>query len=403
MAGEMADIDAFLARTEDALARGRTRRLAEGLAAVDRLLLARLWGAQRAGRCAEAEALAGYARYRRGIFLRAARAAGRGRRELLELFSGVGTGRLVLLVTRLCQLRCSYCRVRKYPARMSMAVADAAVRFALTAGRPEVELQFFGGEPLLAFDVVRRAVAQAEALAARLGKRVRFLLTTNGLALDRETLSFLSAHAFCVEFSCDGSPQTQRDQRAALGGRDYSRALSRSLAALKHAGLPYHVIAVVPPERAGSIEETFRYLAGLGHRRIQLNYALGRVWSREAQDRFARGLAGAGRLARRLGVVLVNETRQRREPVALNGEITVDCDGGVYRGLAHGLEEDFMAMKSRFLVADVLRAGPFDYYGASQFDNFWLLAQTFAGNPDMRRTLLNNIGFGFRLAGEAAA
>ena len=93
--------------------------------------------------------------------------------HLRALFSGSGSDRLILLVTHACQLRCAYCRVRKYGATMTPDVAEAGVRWLMSSLRRDVELQFFGGEPLLALPVVRRAVALAETSARNAGKTVR--------------------------------------------------------------------------------------------------------------------------------------------------------------------------------------------------------------------------------------
>ncbi|MFA6316992.1 MAG: radical SAM protein [Elusimicrobiota bacterium] len=364
------------------------------LETLDRGLLAGLWKAEAGGE--DTGRFLSWAFYRKGLLKRLKAYGVRLDRDLLRtVYGSAGSPRLILLVTHACQLRCAYCRVRRYPAKMTKETAEAGVRWLMGGLRSEAELQFFGGEPLLALDIVRHSVLLAEDLAERSGKKVRFLLTTNGLALSDKALQFFRDHGVSLEFSCDGTYATQLEQRKAAGGKDYYARLSRNLEALRAADVPYQVIAVVTPENAGRILDEFRFLADLGHRRIQLNYALGRLWGPDASAELFRQMGRAAALSRELGVSFVNAESCRREPVVLNSELTVDCDGGVFRETGVCLEEDFLEMKKRFLVARVPGAGLFDRHGSTQFDNLALLVGAY-GKGELRRTLLNNLGIGLR-------
>lgn len=339
-------------------------------------------------------ALLGMAFYRRGILHRLVRDGVRPRAEHLRaLYSGSGSDRLILLVTHSCQLRCAYCRVRKYGASMGDEVAEAGVRWLMRSLRRDVELQFFGGEPLLVLPLVRRSVLLAERLAAEAGKTVRFLLTTNGMALGPEAASFMRDHRFCVEVSCDGSMQAQDSQRPTAQGQSSWAGMRAGLDRMRRAGVPYQVISVILPEDASHAHERVAALAAMGHRRIQINYALGRYWTAAQAAELRRSMVTAGAVAAERGAELVNLTQKRREPVVLNSELTVDCDGTVFRETGVCLEEDFQKMKERFRVEDVRRATLFESYGATQFDNFAVLASAYA-QGSMRRTLVSNLKIG---------
>ncbi|MBI5622589.1 MAG: radical SAM protein [Elusimicrobia bacterium] len=375
----------------DAAGSGEVRAI---LSTLDRALLAGLWKAEASG-----QGSGGYMEwlfYRKALLERLKAFGVRLDRDLLKTVLGsAGSPRLILLVTHSCQLACAYCRVRRYPARMSAKTAEAGVRWLMGGLRSEAELQFFGGEPLLAMDTVRAATLAAEEQALRSGKKARFLLTTNGLALDDKALLFFRDHGISLEFSCDGTYATHLSQRRAAGGRDYYARLSRNLAALRTADIPYQVIAVVTPENVARLGSEFRFLADLGHRRIQLNYALGRYWDDAAASELFRQMGAVAESAERTGVTFVNAQTARREPVVLNSELTVDCDGEVFRETGVCLEEDFRAMKRRFRVCRLARAGLFDRCASTQFDNLALLAGAY-GQGDLRRTLLNNLAIGLR-------
>lgn len=373
------------------------------LAALDAVLLEALRRAEGAPDGSPAAArrpeLAGYAFYRRRVLGRlAARGVRPGPDALRALFCGSGSDRLILLVTHACQLRCAYCRVRKYGATMTPEAAEAGVRWLMGSLRGDVELQFFGGEPLLALDVVKRAVDLAECLAAEAGKRVRFLLTTNGLALDDAAVAYLGEKDFSVEISCDGTMSAQDSQRPTARGTGSWELLRAGLERLRAADVSYQVISVVLPEDAARAHERLEALAAMGHRRIQLNYALGRAWTPERSAALRGSLERAARTAERLGVEFVNATARRREPVVLNSELTVDCDGTVFRETGVCLEEDFLEMKKRFRVVDVRRAGLFESYGTTPFDNLTLLASAYGRGP-LRGTLLSNLELGMSFAG----
>lgn len=92
-----------------------------------------------------------------------------------------------------CNLRCEYCFAAKGDfghGRMLMPfeVGKAAIDFLIrhSGGRHNLELDFFGGEPLMNFPVVRQVVEYARSIEKQHNKNFRFTITTNGLLLDDE-------------------------------------------------------------------------------------------------------------------------------------------------------------------------------------------------------------------------
>ncbi|MGB9886049.1 MAG: thioether cross-link-forming SCIFF peptide maturase [Moorellales bacterium] len=143
------------------------------------------------------------------------------------------TKALCLNVAHACNLRCAYCfagqgRFGGEAELMPPEVALAAVDYLLRQSPPgaELEIDFFGGEPLLNFGVVRRTVEYGEARAGAEGKELRFTLTTNALRLDREKLRFLNDHQVQLIFSLDGRPGVHdRLRRTPEGGGSYAQVL----------------------------------------------------------------------------------------------------------------------------------------------------------------------------------
>jgi sulfatase maturation enzyme AslB (radical SAM superfamily) len=123
------------------------------------------------------------------------------------------TSRLTLLLTNHCNMNCSYCyqRVRE-PRSMEWRTAEAAVDLLLSIGDGAVDLTFYGGEPLLEFDLLRRTVEQLE--RARGERPARYWLVTNGVLITDEIEDFLEEFDIRVQISFDGVPAAQRLREA---------------------------------------------------------------------------------------------------------------------------------------------------------------------------------------------
>ena len=118
---------------------------------------------------------------------------------------------LCLHVAHTCNLNCEYCFAAqgKYhgkDALMSFEVGKAALDFlvANSGKRVNLEVDFFGGEPLMNFDVVKQLVAYARSIEKDAGKNFRFTLTTNGMLVDDEVIEFANRECHNVVMSLDG-------------------------------------------------------------------------------------------------------------------------------------------------------------------------------------------------------
>ena len=130
--------------------------------------------------------------------------------KLKEKTSGVVKA-LCLHVAHTCNLNCSYCFASqgKYHgdrAVMSYEVGKQALDFLIenSKGRRNLEVDFFGGEPLMNFDVVKQLVAYARSREKECGKNFRFTLTTNGVLVDDDVIDFANREMSNVVLSLDG-------------------------------------------------------------------------------------------------------------------------------------------------------------------------------------------------------
>ncbi len=133
---------------------------------------------------------------------------------------------LCLHVAHTCNLNCSYCFASqgKYKgdrALMSFEVGKRAFDFLIehSHGRKNLEVDFFGGEPLMNLEVVKKLVEYARSIEKRHNKNFRFTLTTNGVLLDDEINEFLNKEMSNVVLSLDGRKDVHDHFRKDYSGR----------------------------------------------------------------------------------------------------------------------------------------------------------------------------------------
>ncbi len=133
---------------------------------------------------------------------------------------------LCLHVAHSCNLNCAYCFASqgKYQgerALMSFEVAKQAMDFLVenSGNHVNLEVDFFGGEPLMNFDVVKKTVEYARSIEKQHGKNFRFTLTTNGVDVDEEVMEFANRECHNVVMSIDGRRDVHDRFRVDYQGR----------------------------------------------------------------------------------------------------------------------------------------------------------------------------------------
>ena len=133
---------------------------------------------------------------------------------------------LCLHVAHTCNLNCTYCFAAqgKYHgerALMSFETGKRALDFLVenSGKRRNLEVDFFGGEPLMNFEVVKQLVAYARSIEDKCGKHFRFTLTTNGVLLDDEVTEFANRECHNVVLSLDGRKEVHDRLRKTINGK----------------------------------------------------------------------------------------------------------------------------------------------------------------------------------------
>ncbi len=133
---------------------------------------------------------------------------------------------LCLHVAHTCNLSCEYCFASqgKYHgdrALMSFEVGKRAIDFLIenSGSRKNLEVDFFGGEPLMNWEVVKQIVNYARSIEKEHNKNFRFTLTTNGVLLDDEVIDFANREMHNVVLSLDGRKEVHDRLRKTVNGQ----------------------------------------------------------------------------------------------------------------------------------------------------------------------------------------
>ena len=146
--------------------------------------------------------------------------------DVFKVKSGNVVKALCLHVAHTCNLNCSYCfasqgKFHGDRALMSFDVGRRALDFLIenSGTRRNLEVDFFGGEPLMNWDVVKQLVMYARSIEKEKKKNFRFTLTTNGMLIDDDVIDFANREMSNVVLSLDGRREIHDRLRVDYAGR----------------------------------------------------------------------------------------------------------------------------------------------------------------------------------------
>ncbi len=170
-----------------------------------------------------------------------------------------------LILTKQCNLRCKYCFETHGSCAMSEETALRAVEFVAENSLKSCGISFFGGEPLLQKNLICKCVEHAKNFA---DKQFNYNMTTNGLLLDEEFLTFAVENNIKIAMSHDGL--MSRDNRIYADGRDCLAALDEKLALLLKYQPNAFIMATVAANTVDSAAESVIYLYESGVKTLNL-------------------------------------------------------------------------------------------------------------------------------------
>ena len=193
---------------------------------------------------------------------------------------------LTIILTDQCNFNCAYCYQKKGKQRLDSAVLMRSIRFFQPFFARECFIDFYGGEPLLAFEEIRRTVERIERLSKKRGIKAHYSLTTNGSLLNDEILDFLEDHEFSVLLSFDGLAQDISRRKGSFGF-----LVSVIPKILVRPRISLETNSVFTSETIGSLSRSIELIDQMGVRKFSVGFGHRRPWTPSSLLRQKKELA----------------------------------------------------------------------------------------------------------------
>jgi uncharacterized protein len=167
---------------------------------------------------------------------------------------------------------------------MPLSVAEKVIDFIFkrsVLNDEEIDIGFFGGEPLLQFGQIKKIISLIENHPLYQSERVNLSIVTNGTILNSKIIDYIREHRISFGISCDGPPQIHDRFRRTKSGRKTSDIVEKNIKKAKKAFSNVMVNAVYHPDTYKQLPQTIRYFASLGVKQIYLNPDFSALWSQE--------------------------------------------------------------------------------------------------------------------------
>lgn len=177
-----------------------------------------------------------------------------------------------------CNLACKYCFAQEGEYHGKRALMDfntgkKALDFLVqnSGNRVNLEVDFFGGEPLLNWQVIKDLVAYGRSLEEEYHKKFRFTITTNGVLLDDEKLDFINQEMSNVVLSLDGRKEVNDAMRPNKGGKgSYDQIVDRFKKVAESRGQDRYYVRGTYTHHNLDFSEDVKHLADLGFEQISV-------------------------------------------------------------------------------------------------------------------------------------
>ena len=199
---------------------------------------------------------------------------------------------LCMNVSHACNMSCAYCFAGRgeygdsNTRLMSLDTGKRAVDFLVknSGDRKTLDIDFFGGEPLLNWDVVKDIVKYAREIERSCDKRFRFTLTSNGLLIDDDVINFTNNQMHNVVLSLDGRPEIHDAMRKLPNGDGSYNIVVANIKKLVEArrGKGYYIRGTYTRENKDFVNDIL-HIADLGFKEISLEPVVGQADVTEKQ------------------------------------------------------------------------------------------------------------------------
>jgi uncharacterized protein len=188
-------------------------------------------------------------------------------------------------LTDRCNLRCPYCYQKRRDRTLSFSDIKKALEFLQANFQRSCYIGFYGGEPLLASDTIRKTLSFIESHDILKRKEFRYSISTNGSILTEEMMSVLSTHRFRINLSYDGTAQeTTRPSRI------NAQILENLDRLVRLPGIEFYTNSVFTPDTAAELFRSARFLIDRGVKNCHLTTSFDGNWDPASLDQIRKEL-----------------------------------------------------------------------------------------------------------------
>jgi sulfatase maturation enzyme AslB (radical SAM superfamily) len=185
-----------------------------------------------------------------------------------------------------CDYNCSYCYQKKGKWYIAASKIEKAVDFFYPFLTDECYVNFYGGEPLLAYEQIQQSVSYILKRNREGKKHVRFSLNTNGGLIDDHVLEFLTRHEFILLLSFDGLTQDIHRKKGS-----FVKTVSLIDKILENSNIELRTNSVFTPDTIPSLSQSLRFIAEKGVPSIDFSLSRTSHWDLSALHSYEKELS----------------------------------------------------------------------------------------------------------------
>lgn len=225
----------------------------------------------------------------------------------------------VLIITHKCNLNCKYCPTIKINESMNWYIAKKSIDLLnRLKSNDKYRIKFFGGEPLLEFDLIKKIVKYNK----NSNKIFRYELTTNGILLTERKIEFFKKNNFELNVSIDGDKETQISERGDKAWMVFNK--------IRKENKRYVIVNIVcSPRKVHRFYDNFKFLFENGFQKFNLLPAFFNEWSDKQISLFDRELTKIAKFIKDKKIYIKNINIHKENYLFNNGYI-IDYNGDIY-------------------------------------------------------------------------
>ncbi len=186
-----------------------------------------------------------------------------------------------VFVTEDCNYNCSYCYQKKRKKYIDKFTVEKSLDFFMPFLKEGSYINFYGGEPLLAFDKIQHAVRYIQEINRNKNRWIKYTMSTNGSLINREVLQFLDLYKFSLLLSFDGIAQDMARKK-----NSFKQIVSVIDRLLENSNIDLETNSVFTPETIGYLSKSIQFIVELGIPNIRISLCQVSSWDPSSLVRF---------------------------------------------------------------------------------------------------------------------